>query len=151
MPNTSAHNIYYPDSATNIAPLESVFSTMATSVDTAIESVADDLATLTTTVGTKAVAGEGGMPYRMSAGLGTSTSALPDGSSESFTVTFPTGRFNQTPIVTASSSSPRYTLAISAVSSTGFTLTVRNNTGTTGTSYTYYWHAVQMTVGAGNG
>lgn len=151
MPNTTTHNIYYPDSATNISPLESVFSTMATSVDTAIEVVDLKVDTLTTTVATKAVAGTNGMPYRMSAGSGSSTSALPDGSSETFTITFPTGRFNQTPIVTASSSSVRYTLAISAVTSTGFTLTVRNNTGATGTSYTYYWHAVQMTVGAGNG
>ena len=35
MPNT-AKGIYYPDSSTTITPLESVFSTMATSIDNAI-------------------------------------------------------------------------------------------------------------------
>jgi hypothetical protein len=35
MPNTTK-GIYYPDSSTTITPLESVFSTMATSIDSAI-------------------------------------------------------------------------------------------------------------------
>lgn len=152
MPNTANHSIYYPDSSTSISPLETVFSTLASSVDTAIEAVVDNqIADLRTDVDAKATAGQLGVPFRMSAGSGTSSSALPSGSSETFDITFPVGRFSQTPIPSALTSSVRYTVSVSSVSSTGMTISVRNNTSATGTSYTYYWQAVQMTVGAGNG
>lgn len=152
MPNTTNHSIYYPDSATTISPLETVFSTLASSVDTAIEALVDgEVADLRTDVDAKATAGQLGVPFRMSAGSGTSSSTIGTGSSETHNITFPVGRFSQAPIVTAISTSVRYTLSVSSISATGFTLTVRNNTDATGTSYTYYWQAVQMTVGAGNG
>jgi hypothetical protein len=152
MPNTTNHNIYYPDSATNISPLETVFSTLASSVDTAIEALVDgEVADLRTDVDAKATAGALGVPFRMSAGSGTSSSTLGNGSSETIDITFPVGRFSQTPILSLVSSSVRYTLSVASVSSTGFTMNVRNNTSATGTSYTYYWTATQMLVASAAG
>lgn len=51
---TTANGIYYPTSSDNIAPLESVFSTMATSVDAAVKKIESDKSTafsVGTTVG----------------------------------------------------------------------------------------------------
>jgi hypothetical protein len=48
---TTTNGIYYPTSSDNIAPLESVFSTMATSIDTAVKKI-ESGTTTATTVGT---------------------------------------------------------------------------------------------------
>ena len=48
---TTTNGIYYPTSSDNIAPLESVFSTMATSIDTAVKKIQSGTTTAIT-VGT---------------------------------------------------------------------------------------------------
>ena len=151
MPTTTNHSIYYPDSATSISPLESVFSTLASSVETAMNTIDTNIETVQDDVDTKATAGELGVPFRMAAGSGSDGAALGNGSSETFNITFPVGRFSYAPIVSVSSTSVRYTLAVSSITSSGFTLTVRNNSGATGTTYSYYWTATQMLIGSAAG
>jgi len=61
------------------------------------------------------------------------------------TVTFPVGRFttNVTPSIVASTSSPRYVVAITSALYTGFTMIVRNVSDATGTTYTWNWQAIE--------
>lgn len=66
------------------------------------------------------------------------------------TVTFPVGRFSVTPSIVAATSSPRYIAAVASASSTGFTLTVRNVSDATGTTYTWNYQAIEIVAGMGN-
>jgi hypothetical protein len=66
------------------------------------------------------------------------------------TVTFPTSRFTVAPSVTANTSSPRYAVAVTSVSSTGFTMIVRNVSDGTGTTYTWHYQAIEIVAGMGS-
>ena len=74
----------------------------------------------------------------------TGTTALAINTGETFAITFPVGRFSASPAVTASTSSPRYIAAVTAVTTSGFTLSVRNVSDATGTTYLYHWHAIEV-------
>jgi hypothetical protein len=74
----------------------------------------------------------------------TGTTALTVNTGETFAITFPVGRFSASPAVTASTSSPRYIAAVTAVTTSGFTLSVRNVSDATGTTYLYHWHAIEV-------
>jgi hypothetical protein len=107
-----------------------------------------------TQLNAKAVAGSNGVPFAMAANRTTaaSGSALAANAQETATtVTFPTSRFSVVPAVTANTSSPRYVVAVGSVATTGFTMTVRNVSDATGTTYTWNWMAIQMTSGAVSG
>lgn len=102
----------------------------------------------------KAVAGSNGVPFAMAANRTTTaagTALAANAQETATTVTFPTSRFSVVPAVTANTSSPRYVVAVGSVSSTGFTMTVRNVSDATGTTYTWNWMAIQMTSGAVSG
>jgi len=87
----------------------------------------------------------------MAAGSATNGTALLVNTQEGFTLTFPVGRFSVAPIMTGSASSPRHTVSFTSVSSTGFTINMRNVSDATGTAYSYQWQAIQMTSGAAAG
>jgi hypothetical protein len=76
--------------------------------------------------------------------------ALTVNSQETVSVTFPAGRFSVVPSVTASTSSPRYVAAVGSVTTSGFTMTIRNVSDATGTTYTYNWQAIEILAGMGN-
>lgn len=91
--------------------------------------------------------------YADSAGLVNSTSfpSGPGGEVRSVSVTFPSGRFSATPIVTVSvqSNSPQNrSVGISDVSSTGMTI---NQYSDTSTRSGVHWVATQMRATAGSG
>ena len=106
---TTTNGIYYPTSSDPIAPLEGVFSTMATSVDTAVKKIQSGVSS--------------------SFVVGTTV-----GNSNTITVTFPVA-FSAAPAITTSLSmtaaGSAYTLAIYAVSATQFTAKVTRVNGTT--------------------
>ena len=103
----------------------------------------------------KAVAGTGGVPYRMAAGTGTFSGANgPLGSwyySNAATVTLPSGRFSVTPIVniTAQGSGMIESASISDLTSTYFTFYVSRLNAVPGGQIN--WTAVQMASGAASG
>lgn len=80
----------------------------------------------------------------------TGTTALAVNTGETFAITFPASRFSVSPAVTAATNSPRYIAAVSGVSTSGFTLSVRNVSDATGTTYLYHWHAIEIVAGMGN-
>lgn len=80
----------------------------------------------------------------------TGTTALTVNTGETFAITFPSGRFSVSPAVTASTSSPRYIAAVTQVTTSGFTLSVRNVSDATGTTYLYHWNAIEIIAGMGN-
>lgn len=93
----------------------------------------------------KAVAGSNGVPFRMAAGTATT------GSNISVTVTLPSNRFTQTPIVTATVNDAAYAsvMIIYSTSTTSFIMQ-----GFNGSAYSAIrgnWIAIQMTSGAGAG
>jgi hypothetical protein len=93
------------------------------------------------------------VPFVMAANRTTSvtgTTALTINTGESFAITFPVGRFSTSPAVTASTSSVRYVAAVTQVTSSGFTLSVRNVSDATGTTYLYHWQAIEILAGMGN-
>lgn len=100
------------------------------------------------------ISGSNGVPFAMAANASPSAvgTALAINTQETaVTVTFPVSRFSVTPAVTANTSSPRYVVAITSASSTGFTMIVRNVSDGTGTTYTFNWMAVQMLSGSVSG
>ena len=78
------------------------------------------------------------------------TTALTINDGETFAITFPVGRFSVSPAVTASTSSVRYVAAVNSVTTSGFTLSIRNVSDATGTTYLYHWHAIEIIAGMGN-
>jgi len=80
----------------------------------------------------------------------TGTTALAVNTQATFAITFPADRFSVAPAVTASTNSPRYVAAVSGVTTSGFTLIVRNVSDATGTTYLYHWQAVEIVAGMGN-
>jgi len=105
---------------------------------------------LQTQLDAKAVAGSGGIPFRMASGTVAITTS---GFTGSATVTLPSGRFTQTPNVTASCNSPSFFdpyAMTTPQSTTSLDLRVRLSASSTQT-VTVYWNAVQMTSGASSG
>ena len=80
----------------------------------------------------------------------TGTTALAVNTGETFAITFPASRFSVSPAVTAATNSPRYVAAVSGVTTSGFTLSVRNVSDASGTTYLYHWIAVEIVAGMGN-
>jgi hypothetical protein len=80
----------------------------------------------------------------------TGTTALTVNSGETFAITFPSGRFSVSPAVTAATNSPRYIAAVTQVTTSGFTLSVRNVSDASGTTYLYHWNAIEIVAGMGN-
>lgn len=87
------------------------------------------------------------VPFKIAANRTTSTTgttALTVNTGETFAITFPVGRFSASPSVTVSTSSPRYVAAATVVTTSGFTLSVRNVSDATGTTYLYHWQAIEV-------
>lgn len=105
MANTTSRGLVYPTSGDNIAPLETVFATLATTADAAIP-----------LIGQESFTGP----------INTTTPSV-------LSVTFPSA-FASAPIVVASivgtSSSPGYVVTIYAVTTTGFSARVARLSGT---------------------
>lgn len=80
----------------------------------------------------------------------TGTTALTVNTGETFAITFPSGRFSVSPAVTAATSSPRYIAGVTQVTTSGFTLSVRNVSDASGTTYLYHWMAIEIVAGMGN-
>jgi hypothetical protein len=119
MPNT-AKGIYYPDSTTTITPLESVFSTMATSIDSAIPLSG------TSSLSFSAVAGE---TQSTTVSFGQTLSTAPDKI--------------QVTIKGPVSGSSSYIATVTNSSTTGFTVLIYRLGGSTGTqSINIVWSVV---------
>jgi hypothetical protein len=78
------------------------------------------------------------------------SSALAINTQVTIAIPFPAGRFSVAPSVTANTSSPRYVAAVTNVTTSGFTLAIRNVSDATGTTYTYHWQAIEIVAGMGN-
>ena len=85
-------------------------------------------------------------PYAMAANTIASFTA-------SASVTFPSGRFTQAPIVTATmaSSSTVTSATVGSVTTSGFTIYAWTGGSASGTGRTAYYQAIQMTSGAAGG
>ena len=98
-----------------------------------------------------ATPGSTGIPFRMTAGVATTSSV-----NGQVTITFPSGRFTATPIFTASNISggvfALYSEIIS-VSSTNATVAVNADGGQYPNlaARTFHYHAIQMTSGSASG
>jgi hypothetical protein len=91
-------------------------------------------------------------PFAMASGVGSNTGAISNGVVSSQTITFPSGRFTSTPIVTvvARESSRAGVYDINTLSTTSVQINVINLSGGVA-SYTPMWTAVQMTSGSASG
>jgi hypothetical protein len=105
---TTTNGIYYPTSGDNIAPLESHFSTMATSIDTAVKKI-ESGSSSTFTVGTSV------------------------GNSNEVTITFASA-FSAAPSINATlemtAAGSAYALAVHSVTTTTFKVKVTRVNGT---------------------
>lgn len=81
--------------------------------------------------------------YRQAAGV-TPVPAVSPGTSVNVTATFPSDRFTVTPIVTATVSEDRLTVAVTARSATSATLRVTNRAQTSSAAGEVTWSALQM-------
>ena len=80
------------------------------------------------------------------------TISISASSSGTASVTFTSGRFSQSPIVTVGSTGAAYNVYVTGISSTGMTIGARHIDGTSATtSTTPHWHAIQMTSTSGAG
>ena len=172
--NTTPDNIQYPVSTDNIAPLETVFASMANSVQTALNTRAiksyrwantaarnaqagmaagdvgyqiDDKTSWTYS-GTAWVRGDSpgdpGIPFRVAAGT---TATLPAGSF--VTIDLPADRFTQPPIIitqinTGAGGDVGATLRVTSVTTTTFLLSST-------VAAPAFWAATQMTSGSASG
>jgi hypothetical protein len=93
------------------------------------------------------------LPYRIAANRTTTAggTALTVNTQETATtVTFPASRFSGTPSVVAATSSARLSISVGSVSSTGFTMIVRNVSDATATTYTWNYQAIEIVAGMGS-
>ena len=120
---TTDKGIYYPTSSDNIAPLETHFSTLASSVDILFSKTQSGSSE--TFTGPAAV------------GASTSPTAI------TFTTPFDTSPAVITTLVGGSSAVEAYTVVVHTVSTTGFTAKVykTNGTSTAETGLKVYWIA----------
>ena len=121
---TTSKGIYYPTSSDNIAPLESHFSTLASSVNSALLKIASGKTSTFTGPGT----------------IDTSVSQV----SISFGQTFATAPSVVATLVGGSSAVAGYTVVIYGVTTTGFSAKVYRTTatGTAETGLSIHWIAV---------
>lgn len=171
MATTTPDSIYFPTANDQVAPLETVFATMASSVQTALTGTRAiytyrwaNTAARNAQVGMRA--GDRGwqtdtsteyiylnnawkpyVPFGQAAGTVTYSNNLGSGSFLSpINVTFPTGRFSQPPIVSVVCSNTRVTAGYSNKTATGFRIEGGNwSGGTANGAFTFDWTAVQMT------
>jgi hypothetical protein len=122
---TTSKGIYYPTSSDNIAPLESHFAGLASSVDSALNKTKSGVTPT----------------FTGPAAVGSSVSPT--------TITFPTA-FATSPAISAtlfggSSAVEAYTVVIHSVSTTGFTAKVfkTNGTSTAETGLRVHWIAME--------
>ena len=122
---TTSKGIYYPTSSDNIAPLETHFSGLASSVDSALNKIQSGVTAT----------------FTGPAAVGASTSPT--------AITFPTA-FATSPAISAtlfggSSAVEAYTVVIHSVSTTGFTAKVfkTNGTGTAETGLRVHYIAIE--------
>lgn len=146
MATTPTHGIYFPVETDVITPLQQVFATLASSVDSAISGIA------VTTVNRAKLAADvtRGLPFAISAGS-QSVGAVPAADSVNVTVTFPAGRFSVAPIVTATSDSDRLSAAVTATTATTATIRLTNRSNFASGTTTVKWQAMQMASGNGAG
>jgi hypothetical protein len=93
------------------------------------------------------------LPYRIAANRTTSaggTTLAVNTQETATTVTFPASRFSGTPSVVAATSSARLGISVGSVSSTGFTMIVRNVSDATATTYTWHYQAIEIVAGMGS-
>lgn len=90
-------------------------------------------------------------PYSMSAGTASITGT--GASSATATVTFPVGRFSQTPVinVTPATTGTAFFASFQSQTSTGFTARISIASGTFSTTQSVHWTATQMTSSSGAG
>lgn len=99
-----------------------------------------------------AFAGHNGIPYRMSAGHVVDGDDLTTGSGVTQSVTFPTSRFTQAPMLVATPEvSARLQAAIVSVTTSGASVRIDNFSGATASDSGFYWMAAQILEGAGAG
>lgn len=143
MATTTPDNIYYPTSGENVAPLETVFATQASSVQTALNAARTERNAIDTRLDDLE---EKVGPYAMAAGVATFPTTAA-GATSSVTVTFPAGRFNVAPVVNvvANSSAPgSRAVGVGARTATSVVLYFTNQGGS-GSGLNASWYAVQMT------
>jgi len=86
------------------------------------------------------------------AGTATATTGgLAGGATVVLNITYPSSRFAVAPILTVSTTSPRYVCGVTTNTAGSATITVLNVTGTTGSDATLYYQAVQMGTAAAAG
>lgn len=83
------------------------------------------------------------LPTAMASGVRGIGTVSAGGSAVNQAVTFPSGRFNATPVVTVTGGHSRHSIGIQSVSTTGFTFTCSNWTGNLADASEIYWIAVQ--------
>lgn len=93
------------------------------------------------------IAAAKGVPFAMATGTGSVTTS---GSSQTFTVNFPAGRFTVAPVVTMITRNASYGTIFSTQPSTN-SMTVLVGSSAAGLTVPYQWIAVQMTSGAAEG
>lgn len=90
--------------------------------------------------------------YRMAAGKVTNVGpSLGQFATQNYSVTFPSGRFDFPPIVTASCESGRMTIAVQSITATGCVLQMQNNSNGSGSQAPIHWQAIQMLTNASAG
>jgi hypothetical protein len=105
---------------------------------------ARDLANFQTSLDARPVPGAAGIPFRTQAGIFSTYGGVPT------TVTFTSGRFTQTPIVSATSQDQNQGWARASASSSSSALIYAYSTGGV-LGMQGYFIAVQMTSGSGSG
>lgn len=144
MATTSPDNIYYPTSTTGVAPLETQFSTLAASVQTALNSKQSAIDGLDTRL--DAVEADASKLDKLPRAVATGSVGnvtVGAGTNVTTNISFPAGRFSSAPIVVVSQyNGARDTMAYpSNVTSTGFTLN-RGSMSIVSRSVGAHWHAI---------
>lgn len=145
MATTPKHSIYYPVSTDQIAPIENLFATLASSIEAAVEAAktATDQS-LATHAGRQA--------ERMATGRATRVGGLTHTQGAGLSITFPAGRFTQPPIVMLTTNRSRIGTAVHSVTTTGASLYIENwSGGAETTDIVVSWTAIQMTAGSAIG
>lgn len=144
MATTSPDNIYYPTSSNQIAPLETVFSTLAASVQTALNAKQSAINALDNRL--DAIEADAGKLDKLPRAVATGTvgnTTVPAGGNVTTNISFPAGRFSSTPVVTVTpvNSARDITAYASSVTATGFTLN-RGSMSIVNRSAGAHWHAI---------
>lgn len=170
MATTTPDSIYYPTANDTIAPLETVFATQASSVQSALtNSRAIYMYRWTNAAARSAQSGmrigdrgwqidtateyiyqsTGWQPkgvFGYAAGTVTYSGTIAGGAfGTGINVTFPAGRFTVAPLITLTTSHARVTAAYQNKSTTGFRIDTGNWSSGNASAFTIDWTAVQVT------